>query len=119
MVRNVAAIRDALPPAGARELGILVGNYGEAGSLELLGPAYHLPPPISRTNSAWLRGYPTQQPTTLIVLGFDREDVDNAFEAAAWPDTTATPGGEERGEPVAPGYLRLRPAAAGLASLLD
>ena len=80
MVRHVAAIRDALPPEERANYGILVGNYGEAGSLELLGPAYHLPPPISRTNSAWLRGYPTPQPTTLIVMGFDREEVDDAFQ---------------------------------------
>ena len=25
-------------------------------------PGYHLPPPISMTNSAWLRGYPTPPP---------------------------------------------------------
>ena len=52
---------------------MLVGNYGEAGAVEILGPAYHLPTPISMTNSAWLRGYPTPQPTTLIVVGFSRE----------------------------------------------
>ena len=49
-----------------------MGNYGEAGAIEMFGPAYHLPPPISTTNSAWLRGYPTPQPTTLIVVGLDR-----------------------------------------------
>jgi hypothetical protein len=31
------------------------------------------------TNSAWLRGYPTPQPTTLIVLGFSREAAVLAF----------------------------------------
>jgi hypothetical protein len=45
----------------------------------MFGPAYHLPPPISTTNSAWLRGYPTPPPTTLIVLGNSREDVDEIF----------------------------------------
>jgi len=38
-------------------------------AIELFGPAYHLPPPISGTNSAWLRGYPPSQPTTVIVVG--------------------------------------------------
>jgi hypothetical protein len=66
---RVAAIRDSLTPEQQANVGIVVGNYGEQGSLELLGPAYHLPPPISLTNSAWLRGYPTPQPTTLIVVG--------------------------------------------------
>jgi hypothetical protein len=31
------------------------------------------------TNSAWLRGYPTPPPTTLIVIGFSQKQADNAF----------------------------------------
>lgn len=76
MVRSVAAIRDSLPADQQQHLGIFTGNYGEQGAIEILGAAYHLPPPISLTNSAWLRGYPTPTPTTLIVLGFD--DLDDA-----------------------------------------
>ena len=79
MVQTVAIIRDSLTPAEQANLGIAVGNYGEQGAIEMLGPAYHLPPPISTTNSAWLRGYPTPPPTTLIVLGNSREDVDALF----------------------------------------
>ncbi|MGP8227352.1 MAG: hypothetical protein ACLQGT_14515 [Terracidiphilus sp.] len=60
-------------------VGVLTGNYGEQGAIEIFGPAYQLPPPISMTNSAWLRGYPMPPPTTLIVLGFSREDADRAF----------------------------------------
>jgi hypothetical protein len=80
MVKTVASIRDSLPPEHQADMGVLVGNYGEQGAIELLGPAYHLPPPISLTNSAWLRGYPTPQPTTLIVVGVSREDVDKIFQ---------------------------------------
>ena len=79
LVRTVAAIRDSLPPDQQKSLGIVVGNYGEQGAIEILGQAYHLPPPISTTNSAWLRGYPNPPPTTLIVLGASREDVDEIF----------------------------------------
>ena len=73
LVKTVAGIRDSLPPEQRDSVGVLVGNYGEQGAVEILGPAYHLPAPISMTNSAWLRGYPTPQPSTLIVLGFSRE----------------------------------------------
>jgi hypothetical protein len=73
LVRTVAGIRDALPQDRQANLGIIVGNYGEQGAIEMFGPAYHLPPPISLTNSAWLRGYPAQPPTTLIVVGVSRE----------------------------------------------
>jgi Dolichyl-phosphate-mannose-protein mannosyltransferase len=81
LVRTVAGIRDSLPPEQQRSLGVLVGNYGEQGAVEILGPAYHLPAPISMTNSAWLRGYPTPEPTTLIVLGFSQAQADKAFTA--------------------------------------
>jgi hypothetical protein len=79
LVKTVAGIRDSLPPEQQASLGITVANYGEQGAIEILGPAYHLPPPISTTNSAWLRGYPTPQPTTLIVLGIGREEADSIF----------------------------------------
>ncbi|MGD0628666.1 MAG: glycosyltransferase family 39 protein [Terracidiphilus sp.] len=80
LVKTVAGIRDSLPPQEQSSVGIIVGNYGEQGAIELLGPAYHLPLPISLTNSAWLRGYPTPQPTTLIVVGVSSEDANEIFQ---------------------------------------
>jgi hypothetical protein len=79
LVKTVAGIRDSLPPEQQASLGVMVRNYGEQGAIEILGPSYHLPPPISGTNSAWLRGYPTPPPTTLIVIGTGREDVDRIY----------------------------------------
>ncbi len=79
LVKSVAAARDSLPADQQASLGILVGNYGEQGAIELFGPAYHLPPPISMTNSAWLRGYPSPPPSTVIVIGSSREWADRNF----------------------------------------
>ncbi len=79
LVNTVAGIRDSLPPEQRDKMGILVGNYGEQGAIEILGPAYRLPPPISGTNSAWLRGYPTPPPETLIVIGLSRKYRENMF----------------------------------------
>lgn len=79
LVKTVADIRDSLPPEQQASLGVLVGNYGEQGAIEILGRAYHLPPPISMTNSAWLRGYPHPPPSTLIVLGFSRQHAERSF----------------------------------------
>jgi hypothetical protein len=79
LVKTIAGIRDSLPPEQRANAGVLVGNYGEQGAVEILGPAYHLPMPISMTNSAWLRGYPTPEPTTLIVVGFSQESADRTF----------------------------------------
>jgi hypothetical protein len=79
LVRTVAQIRDSLSADQRASLGIIVANYGEQGAIEMLGPAYHLPLPISMTNSAWLRGYPVPPPRTLIVLGFREEQAYHAF----------------------------------------
>jgi len=79
LVRTVAGIRDSLTPEQRASIGIVVGNYGEQGAIEMLGPAFHLPTPISLTNSAWLRDYPQHPPTTLIVVGVSRGEVDGIF----------------------------------------
>ena len=81
LVENVAAVRDALAPEQRASVGVLVGNYGEQGAIEILGPPYGLPMPVSGTNSAWLRGYPEPQPTTLIVIGHGQKYVDRMFTA--------------------------------------
>jgi hypothetical protein len=79
LVVTVAQIRDKLPADDRAHLGILAGNYGEAGAVNLYGPNYNLPRAISGTNSFWLRGYGNPPPQTLIVLGFSRRFVENNF----------------------------------------
>ena len=54
----------------SRSTGILAGNYGEAGAINLYGPAYGLPEAISGSNTYWLRGYGDPPPETLIVVGY-------------------------------------------------
>ncbi|HUB88116.1 MAG TPA: glycosyltransferase family 39 protein, partial [Dyella sp.] len=76
IVQTVANIRDALPSERRANVGVLVGNYGEQGAIDILGPRYHLPVAISPVNSAWSRGYPVPTPATLIVLGSSREWVE-------------------------------------------
>ena len=79
LVRTIAGVRDSLPADKQASYGILVGNYGEAGAIENLGAAYHLPAPISLTNSFYLRTYPATPPSTLIVVGWSKDDVDGTF----------------------------------------
>ncbi len=79
LVKTVAQVRDLLPTDQKANFGIVVGNYGEQGAIEILGTAYHLPPPISGTNSAWLRGYLSPPPSTLIVIGHGQKYVDHMF----------------------------------------
>ena len=76
LVQAVASIYTKLPAAST---GILAGNYGEAGAVDLYGPAYGLPPAISGANSYWYRGYPDPPPETLIVLGFSPDALARLF----------------------------------------
>jgi hypothetical protein len=69
LVESVAAIYATLPAEEKAVAGILTGNYGEAGAINLYGPAYGLPQAISGVNSYWLRGYGNPPPQTVIVLG--------------------------------------------------
>ena len=79
LVREVAAVRNSLPADQQASVGIVVGNYGEAGAIENLGAAYHLPSPISLTNSFYLRTYPASPPSTLIVIGWSQNQVNREF----------------------------------------
>lgn len=81
LVEEVAKIRDSLPVEERARLGILAGDEGEAGAVNLYGPAYGLPTAISGMNSNWLRGYGDPPPETVIVLGEHRDFVDQNFES--------------------------------------
>jgi hypothetical protein len=92
MLRSLAQVRDSLPAQQQANLGIVVGNYGENGAVEILGTAYRLPMPISGTNSAWLRSYPQSEPTTVIVIGVSDKDRERAFTACKIAATIPYPG---------------------------
>ena len=42
LVKTVAGIRDSLPPEQRENVGMAVGNYGEQGAIEILGPGISL-----------------------------------------------------------------------------
>jgi Dolichyl-phosphate-mannose-protein mannosyltransferase len=79
LVETVASIRHSLPAQDRAHLGILAGNYGEAGAIDLYGPRYGLPPAISGVNSYWARGYGNPAPETLIVIGLPLSFLQNHF----------------------------------------
>jgi hypothetical protein len=98
LVKAVAGVRDSLPAEQRGNFRVVVGNYGEGGAIEILGPAYQLPPPVSLTNSALLRGYPTPPPSTLIVVGWSQRQVDEAFTACRLAGHNGNPYGVENEE---------------------
>jgi hypothetical protein len=78
LTAEVARIWSSIDPAERAQAGIYCGNYGEAGAIDLYGPAYGLPPVISGINSYWLRGPGDRPPTTLLVVGATRQDLEQA-----------------------------------------
>jgi 4-amino-4-deoxy-L-arabinose transferase-like glycosyltransferase len=79
LVGEVARIYNTLSPAEKPVTAIMTGNYGQAGAIDLYGPAYGLPRAISGINSYWWRGYGDPPPQTVITVGFTRKDVDTFF----------------------------------------
>ncbi len=75
MVREVAGIYDSLPPSDRAKTGIFANNYGEAGAIDLFGPALGLPRAYSRHQNHWFWGPPAQDYRNLIVLQGDAEDM--------------------------------------------
>ncbi len=74
LAQSVAGVYGSLSPSEREQTGILTGNYGEAGALNLYGPVLGLPRAMSLTNSFWYRGYDPRQPQTIIVVGFDLDE---------------------------------------------
>jgi hypothetical protein len=87
LVEAVAQIYHDLPQDEQAQTGILTGNYGEAGAINLYGPEYGLPRAISGVNSLWLRGYGDPPPTQVIVLGYLQEEAGHYFAACSHAGT--------------------------------
>jgi 4-amino-4-deoxy-L-arabinose transferase-like glycosyltransferase len=80
LVATVARVYESIPAAERPGTGIIVGNYGESGAINLLGPRYGLPQAISGTNSAWYRSYPGNEPQTLVAIGLAQDFRQQYFE---------------------------------------
>jgi len=80
-VQTIASIRDSLPVEERSRLGILAGDSGQAGAINLYGSTLKLPRAICGMNSHWLRGYGDPPPETVIVVGMSRDFAQRAFES--------------------------------------
>jgi hypothetical protein len=81
LVQTIADIRDSLPVDERSRLGILASDSGQAGAINLYGPALKLPRAICGMNSHWFRGYGHPPPETVIVVGVTRDFAQSAFES--------------------------------------
>jgi hypothetical protein len=74
LAKDVSAAFETIPESERPTTVAMVGNYGEAGALELYAERYPLPRVICGHNSYWFWGVGATPITTFIRLGGDRED---------------------------------------------
>ncbi len=90
LVQQVAKAYNSLPADERSGAAILAASSGEIGSIDLYGPAYGLPRVISGFDSYWGYGYGNPPPTTLIVVGFDSDLLEN-FQDCTFIAAITTP----------------------------
>ena len=93
LIQTVVQIRDSLPMEDRAHLGVMAGNYGEAGAVNLYGPRYGLPPAISGINSFWQHGYGNPPPETLIIIGLSARFRERHFTSCQLAGHTPNPYG--------------------------
>ncbi len=79
MVAAVARVYNSLPPEERARTAIFGRNKGEAGAIDLFGPAYALPPAISGHQNYYLWGPRGYTGESLILLGGEQRDLESRF----------------------------------------
>jgi hypothetical protein len=79
MAREVARIHRSLPPADRARAAIFAQNYGQAGAIDLYGPALGLPPALSGHLSYFLWGPRGYTGEVMIVLDDNRPTLARLF----------------------------------------
>lgn len=81
MVQDVKAAYDTLSPEEKAGACVFASNYGEAGAVDLYGPALGLPKAISGNNSYFIWGPQGCTGTVLITVGVNPADLKAAFQS--------------------------------------
>jgi 4-amino-4-deoxy-L-arabinose transferase-like glycosyltransferase len=79
LAQQVALAYGQVPPDRRRSTVILAGNYGEAGALDIYGPALGLPAVVSPHLSYFYWAPPDLAPQTVVAVGFDRKTLLSLF----------------------------------------
>ena len=82
LVKKIADIYWSLPPEERERTAIFASNYGEAGAINLFGPAYGLPQAICAHQTHYFWGPRGFQGDTLIWLQWDREWLEKLCRSA-------------------------------------
>jgi hypothetical protein len=75
LVGQVALVYEGLPPDERAQTGILTGNYGEAGAIDMFGPKYGLPAALSGHQTYYYWGTHGFTGHNLITLQYGLDDL--------------------------------------------
>ncbi len=78
IVNSVKVVYDTLPAEDQARACIFTDNYGEAGAVDLFGPALGLPRALSGHNSYWVWGPQGCTGEVLITVGVNQTDLENS-----------------------------------------
>jgi hypothetical protein len=81
LAETVAKVHGALPEVDRSRACIFGQNYGQAGAIDFFGPKLGLPKAISAHNSYYLWGPRGCTGEVVLVIGDDRESLQEAFES--------------------------------------
>jgi hypothetical protein len=79
LVGQVAQVYDQLSPRERQTTAIVAGNYGEAGAIDLYGPALGLPSALSPHLTFWYWRPAQVNADTFIAVGVDESDARRFF----------------------------------------
>jgi hypothetical protein len=101
-VREIAQVYRSLPAAQRSSAVVVTSNYGEAGAVDLFGPADGLPAAYSPQTGFWYWGPPPASKTVAIIVGADRAQVRfcGSLRLAAILDDHAGIASDEQGKSV-------------------
>jgi len=91
MAGQIARVYHGLPPAEQRSCAILAGNYGEAGAIDVYGPALGLPKSISGHNSYFYWGPRDYTGECVIVFGERADEFKTYFAESHFVTTITNP----------------------------
>jgi len=98
LAKTVAGVYGSLSAKEQENTGILAGNYGEGGALNLYAPELGLPHAMSLTNSFWYRGYDPRLTQIVILVGFDLEEGRKLFDSCLVAAKNTNPFGVDNEE---------------------
>jgi hypothetical protein len=79
---TIDGVYQQLSPADQQRACVYAGNYGEAGAIEVLGGEQGQPPVVSGHNNYWLWGPGGNSGEVMIIIGGERERIEELFASA-------------------------------------